>query len=181
MGSLPYNIRVNVSVPFPALVRGAAGLKVTKTNGIWTIQPDFSALAPGIPPQSQFVDSYLEVWNSQTGIYSTVSFASLQSLIGVLSYTNVTAAGTYTALITDNILLINRDVPAAGSVQLPLSAKRSGFEIIVKDLAGNASQYPTTVLFTGGELCDGLSQVQINSDYGAYKFAPLDAGWTILP
>jgi hypothetical protein len=182
MAGLPYNVRVNVNVPFPALVRGAAGLKVTKQNGIWTIQPDFSGLNQGTPPPNQFGVSFLEVWNSQTGVYSTVSFATLQSIVGVIAYKIVTQAGTYAAQSSDNILLINRTVPAAGSVQLPLSASRNGFAITVKDLAGNASTYPTTVLFSGGEFCDGLASVPINADYGAYKFVPLTSGgWVILP
>jgi hypothetical protein len=184
MAGLPYNVRVNVNMPFPTLVAGAAGIKVTKKNGIWTIQPDFSGLSSGVPPQSQYGVSFIEVWNSLTGVYTTVSFSTLQSIAGSLSYTLVTSSGTYTALSSDNILLINRTVPSAGTVQLPLSASRSGFAVVVKDFAGDAgsSSHTTTVLFSGSELCDGLSSVVINSDYGAYKFLPLTSGgWTIIP
>lgn len=35
--SIVPNIRVNVGVPFPALVTGGSGIGVTKTNGVWTV------------------------------------------------------------------------------------------------------------------------------------------------
>ncbi len=35
--SLPPNIRINASVPFPPIVQGAGGVTVSKANGIWTI------------------------------------------------------------------------------------------------------------------------------------------------
>jgi hypothetical protein len=49
------NIRVNVGVPFPALVTGGSGITITKVNGVWTIGQSvpgiISAIAPsGIVP-----------------------------------------------------------------------------------------------------------------------------------
>lgn len=191
MGSLPYNLRVNVNVPFPALVAGAAGIRVKKTNGIWTIAPDFSALAPQTPPSTQYNVSYLEVWNSQTGVYSLVSIGTLISIGGgggggggggANVYTPVTAAGTYIPLSTDTYLLIDRLVPAAGGVRLPLASSRAGVPMVVKDMVGDAVAHPTSVTFTGGETCDGQTTIVINSSYGGYRFAPLPAGnWTISP
>jgi hypothetical protein len=35
--ALPANIRVNLAVPFPAMVQGGGGIGVTKVNGVWTI------------------------------------------------------------------------------------------------------------------------------------------------
>lgn len=178
MGSLPYNLRVNVAVPFPALVAGAAGIKVIKTNGIWTIQPDFSTLAPQVPAQAQYPTTFLEIWNSQTGVYSTVSFSTLMGVANALVYTIVTAAGTYNVSLTDTVVLINKTVSAPNTVQLPASATRLGAPVFVKDLKGDASANIITVAAFGAELIDGLASMPINSDYGGLKFWPLlTGGW----
>lgn len=189
MGSLPYNLRVNVAVPFPALVAGAAGIRVNKSNGIWTIAPDFSVLAEQTPPVIQYGVSFLEVWNSQTGVYSRVSFSTLAAISGggggggtANVYTTVTAAGVYNASAGDTYLLIKRTVAAAGGVRLPLASSRGNVPIVIKDETGDGASHITTVTFTGGETCDGLSSVVINTNWGGYKFAPLPTGnWTISP
>ena len=178
MGSLPYNLRVNVAVPFPALVAGAAGLKVTKTNGIWTIQPDFSTLTQQIPTTSQYANTFVEIWNSQTGVYSIVSFTTLMGVAAAQAYTIVTAAGTYNVLPADTVVLINKTVSAPNTVQLPASATRSGAPVFVKDLKGDASGNIITVAAFGAELIDGLASMPINSNYGGLKFWPLlTGGW----
>lgn len=189
MGSLPYNLRVNVSVPFPALVAGAAGIRVNKSNGIWTISPDFSSLAAQTPPANQYNVSYLEVWNAQTGVYSLVSIGTLITIgggggggTGANVYTTVTAAGVYNPLTTDTYLLIKRVTPAAGGVKLPLASSRAGIPMVIKDIAGDGLTHNTTVTFTGGETCDGQASIVINTNYGGYNFAPLPGGnWTISP
>lgn len=191
MGSLPYNLRVNVNVPFPSLVAGAAGIRISKSNGIWTIATDFSALAAQTPPAGQYNVSYLQVWNSQTGVYSLVSMGTLIAIGGgggggggggAIVPTTVTSAGTYNPLSTDTYLLINRITPAAGSVRLPLASSRAGVPMVIKDMAGDGLAHNTTVLFTGGETCDGQASIVINTNYGGFKFAPLPAGnWTVSP
>lgn len=182
MGSLPYNLRVNVTVPFPALVAGAAGLKVLKTNGIWTIQPDFSTLTAQTPVIAQYPTTFIEVWNSQTGIYSVVSFSTLLSVAVAVAYTIVTAAGTYVVLSTDNLVLINKTVGAANNVQLPAAASRLGAPVVVKDIKGDAAANNITILPFGAELIDGLANVPINSNYGGYRLWPLlTGGWFIAP
>jgi hypothetical protein len=103
-------------------------------------------------------------------------------LIGSIALALAMAAGSIAAQPNKDILLINRTGSAPDNVRLPLSASRNGVAIVVKDIAGNASKLPTRVLFSGGETCDKLSEVPINSDYGAYTFSPLaSGGWTILP
>lgn len=189
MNSLPYSIRVNLSVPFPALVFGASGVRLTKTNGIWSVALDYSSLSAQTPPAGDYAVSYMLVWDSQTGVYSLVSIATLAAIGGgggggggANVYTTVIAAGTYVALTTDTYILINRTVPAAGGVRLPASASKVGFPIVVKDIAGDGATHNTSVTFTGGETCDGQATITINSNYGGYRFAPLPAGgWTISP
>ena len=44
--SLPANIRVNVRAPFPSRVSGSGFITVAKSNGKWTIAPDYTILSP---------------------------------------------------------------------------------------------------------------------------------------
>jgi hypothetical protein len=179
---LPYNLRVNVAVPFPALVTGAAGIKVTKTNGIWTIQPDFSTLNQVVPPVGQYPVTFVEVWNSTTGIYSAISLTNFIAQAAAIAYTVVTAAGTYNVLTADVILLINKTVPAANTVQLPFSVTRNGAPIVIKDGKGDGATNLITILPAGAELIDGLASVQINSNYGGFRLWPLTTGgWFLSP
>lgn len=104
----------------------------------------------------------------------------------ILNYIIVTAAGTYNVQVADNIILINKTVAAANSVQLPLALARKGLPITVKDLKGDAATNQITVLPSGSETIDGLASVPINANYGGFKFWPVQTGsstygWIILP
>lgn len=48
--------------------------------------------------------------------------------------------------------------------------------ILIKDLAGTADVNSITISFSGGELCDGLSEIQITTAYGWYRIAPKPGG-----
>lgn len=74
--TLPANIRVNVGAPFPTRVLGATGIKVSKQNGVWTVQADFGSL-PLTAGVINATFNQLWVYNSQTGIYSKMSLAGL--------------------------------------------------------------------------------------------------------
>jgi len=180
MAGLPYNLRVNVNVPFPALVTGAAGIKVTKVNGIWTIKPDFSALAPQVPAANQYATTYIEIWNSNSGVYSLVSFATLSFAASAISPTIVNTAGNYAAQSTDTLIMINAIVP---QVLLQPSANRNGAPIAVKALAGAAAAANNiTVTPNGTETIDGLSNYVISTNLGyTPKLYPIAGGWVTGP
>lgn len=140
---------------FPAVVSVLSPLTLVKAGVSYIFGLDITALRLSLD-----------------GIYAPVS---------LLNAVTVTAAGTYSVQPTDSVVLINKSVAAANSVQLPVAASRSGLPVTVKDLKGDAATNVITVLPAGSETIDGLASVPINSNYGAYKFWPVAGGWVILP
>lgn len=103
--TLPANIRVNVSAPFPSLVLGTGGIKVVKVNGVWTITPDFASLAViAAPSVTDPTSKELWIFDPITGIYNVLTLAGLGDtlysatslsslLIGTGSKTFITQSG----------------------------------------------------------------------------------------
>lgn len=187
MGSLPYNLRVNVAVPFPSLVAGAAGIKVVKTNGIWTIQTDFTAFAQLVPIPANFGVTWFEVWNSTTGVYNIVSLSSLAAAAGqTINATIVTPLQSpYTPLATDTVLYVGT---TSGPVEIALApvSSRNGISLVIKDINGNANVNNITIRPFGAETIDGYTNaapLPINSNYGGFMLypAPTLSKYTIAP
>lgn len=92
-----------VLVRIPATFTATGGLSVTKANGIWTLEPDWSGLtelATLLEPDSKD----LWVWDPVTEVYNTMSIAALgaslftgtsitSNTIGTGAFTFVTQAG----------------------------------------------------------------------------------------
>lgn len=106
----------------------------------------------------------------------------------------VTVAGDDTIQPYDVIVLYNKTVPAAFSVQLPdcrlwMNSPIGGFDLTCKDSAGNSNTYPITFLpFGANQTINGQNAAalgggwQLASDYGALIFSPLvdGSGWVTL-
>ena len=178
--TLPANIRVNVRAPFPARVSGSAFIQISKSNGIWTISPDYELLSSATvikPTQiSAIYDTVSGVWISFT-VSQLVSAAS-----GI--YRTVTTVGSVSVLTTDFVILLNKSSSGASSIQLPNSAVRNGVPVTVKDLTGDANTNNITFVPSIGETIDGLSATAaaangialIDIDYGAKTLYPLTSG-----
>jgi hypothetical protein len=138
---------------FPALVSVTSPLTLVKAGLAYTFGLDVAALRTSLDPY----------------------YAPLQT-----NYTTITGSGTYPVAGSDNIILINKTVAAASSVQLPAAAIRGGFPVTIKDLKGDAATNNITILPDGSETIDGLSSVVINSNYGSFVFWPVTNGWIIL-
>ena len=76
--ALPPNVRINAAVPFPARVIGAGTVKLVKTNGNWVISLDYTAVAEAAPTIGDYPATRILVWNSATGVYTTLSMTDLQ-------------------------------------------------------------------------------------------------------
>lgn len=88
----------------------------------------------------------------------------------------VTAAGVVTVSpTTDDIVVINKTVPAATAVSLP-ATPTTGLEFTIKDGAGNAAAFPITVTPAAGTI-DGAATAFINSDYAGVTFNYDGAQW----
>jgi len=167
--SLPYNLRVNTSVPFPALVIGASGIKVTKQNGIWTISPDYTAF-PQVATISDPANTYVLVWNAISGLFSVVPASAVNSSKVVRT---LTAAGPYTALPTDEVLLINQTVGAAFTVNVDWSARTKPLRIV--DGKGDAATNNITITPTAGQTQLGTVNYSyiIDGNGGSITLTPL--------
>lgn len=73
--SLP-SLKIKAQVPFPTLVQATGGIKVAKSGGIWTISPDFPALAE-LGSISNPSAKQVWIFDPSTGIYNVVSAATL--------------------------------------------------------------------------------------------------------
>ena len=179
MGSLPYNIRVNVNVPFPALVAGAVGIKVTKSNGIWTIAPDYSAFPIStVIPAVNLPNSYFLVWNSLTGFFTLVPLTTASQAIAPTPIT--VTQSPYAVQSTDSILYVDSSGGAV-TIELPASVNRNGFPLTIKDVAGAAATHNISIVTNGAETIDGLNPLPINANYGGYRLYPKTGGWAIAP
>lgn len=75
--SLPPNIRVNARVNFPTLVSGAAFISVAKSNGKWTITPNFLALQ-NVSPSADYV---IPVQDQNTGQFAAIPLNYISSTV----------------------------------------------------------------------------------------------------
>lgn len=176
-------IRVNIGAPFPSLVAGAAGVVVEKLNGIWTIRPDFTALAQATPPVSQYANTLIESYNTASGIYNTISLTLIAAAASAINPTVVNAAGDYTVLTADTDILIEKTVAAANNVLLPAAASRNGIPVFIKDGVGNADNFPISIKPNGTEKIDttytNSNPLQIVSKFGGFWLVPRPTGSSI--
>jgi hypothetical protein len=172
MGSLPYNVRVNVNVPFPALVAGATGIKVTKANGIWTIAADYTAFV-----QSGFVsdptNTFSLVWNSVTGLFTLVQIGAVNNLKVVKT---LTAAGPYTSLPTDDVLIVNQTAGAPFTVNVDWSTRQKPLRVV--DGKGDANTNNITITPAAGQtqLASVNYSYIIDGNGGSITLTPLPNG-----
>ena len=153
--SLPADIRVNVRVPFPALVQGAAFITVAKSSGIWTLAPNYQVLsqAPNLTPTQ-----ILAVYDTASGVWNQITAFSLGlATAGIGVYRTVTAAGAVTIGPTDVTILLKKSPSGASSIVLPTSASRAGLPVTVKDLTYDANTNNITFVPSSGETLDGFS------------------------
>ena len=170
--SLPYNLRVNTAVPFPALVAGASGIKVTKQNGIWTIAPDYTVF-PQVTTITDPANTYVLVWNIVSGIFSLVPASAVNSSKVVKT---LTAAGPYTALPTDEVLIINQIVGAAFTVNVDWSTRTKPLRVV--DGKGDAATNNITITPATGQtqLAAVNFSYVIDGNGGSITLTPLPNG-----
>lgn len=174
--TLPANIRVNVSAPFPARVTGANFITVSKANGIWTIQANYSGLQ-SVPVSVAIANQVFAIYDPTSGLFWKTTVLALLNAAIAVPYRLVTAAGAVIGLGSDGDILINKTVPAVTWVTLP-AASVAIRPISVVDYAGNAFTYNITVFPSGSETINGAPSALISQDNGALTFYPIaGTGW----
>lgn len=173
MGGLPYSIRVNVNVPFPALVAGAAGIKVTKSKGIWTIAPDYTVFGQlqSVPDPS---NTYVLVWNALTNVYALVQMAAVagskqtKTLTGVGSF-----ASPYAALPSDDVLIVKQGAANAFTVTVDWSVRTKALTVVSGDTPANFANITITPKAGQTQMATANFSYIIDSSGGSITLTPL--------
>lgn len=134
------NLKLRVSTRIPAQFEDGVGISITKTNGVYTVNLDYSLLAGG--PILDATTAYVAVEDQSAGIYKTVSLSSLLTssldadlqAIAALTGTGIlarTADGTWAlrsiAGTANEITLTNGDgVSGNPTVSLPAAMTFTG-------------------------------------------------------
>ena len=104
-------------------------------------------------------------------------FAAFPALNTTIITSGATLASPYNVLTTDTRILFDKTLASASYAVCPIASSLTyGQTILFKDFKGDADTNPITLTFTGGELCDGLSQIQITTAYGWFYVTPKPGG-----
>lgn len=173
MLSLPANIRVNASFPFPALVVGAGAIAITKQNGIWTVSFNAGALGISIPNVSQLSTDYVVVYDSVAKQNVRVPLSAF-NVASALPQRSVTATPI---IVAANDQIINYNVNSAVTCTLPSYTTRSGAPLIFKDAGGHQSGTNTlTITPAGGETIDGQASLVLSTPRQRIILTPYNDG-----
>lgn len=169
MNALPYNLRVNTKVSFPSLVAGANGVKLVKSNGVWTVKLDYSVFAQ-TPTIGDPAHTFALTWNSLTGIYSLVPVSAVSQAKSTITLASGTA---YTAQPTDEVILV-KTVPMA--ITVDWSARTKALRVV--DQTGNASVNNITIAPAAGQTQMAVANYVyiIDGNGGSITLTPLPDG-----
>ncbi|WP_445222264.1 hypothetical protein ACKWRH_21655 [Bradyrhizobium sp. Pa8] len=125
--TLPANMRVATSVPFPSQVKGAGVIQLAKVNGVWTVSLNFARLLPGVAVVPNPATTYTLVYDSTTGVYYLVQLAAIATnkVVRIL-----TAAGPYAALPGDDVLIVKQVVAAPFNITVDWSARTNPLTVV---------------------------------------------------
>jgi hypothetical protein len=154
--TLPANIRINTSLPFPALAKGSGPVVVSKVNGVWTIGLSFAVVGQQLPPPANFPTDYLLVYDSIANTFFKMSLSALATFGAGRTQRSITSSGQLPIIAGDGILNIN----AASDLTpiVPLAAGRNGVPLTFKNLPGSHTQ---TLTRTSPDTFDGATTVSL--------------------
>jgi hypothetical protein len=169
--TLPANIRINMSAPFPATVKGGGVVAVAKANGIWTIELNFAALALlQVAPDP--ANTYALTYDPITGASALLQIGGVSS--SKVVQTLVTVNSPYAAQPNDDVLLIE-NVPFTVTVDWSTRVK----PLRVVDQSGAASVgNPITITPASGQtqLASVNYSYLIDGAGGSITLTPLPDG-----
>lgn len=172
--SMPANIRVATSVPFPAQVKGSGLVAIAKKNGVWTVSLNFAALLPGVANVPNPLTTYIPAYDSQTGVlYLLALTTAAQTLKIVKALVN---AGPYAADPNDDVLIVKQNVGAAFNITVDWANRIKPLRVV--DGKGDAALNPISITPFAGQsqlaLVDNVCV--INTNGGSLELTPLPDG-----
>lgn len=169
----PVNIRVAAAFPFPALVRGAAPVTVSKANGIWTVALDVADLTAHVPSVADLGQEYWIVWDSIRLTYFKVALSTL----GVGGARLQRAANASPIVVAANDQVINFSIGAPATCALPSYATRNGVPLTFNDSGGLLTAVnKLRITPLGAETIDGLAFVDMVTKHNKITLTPYNDG-----
>lgn len=170
--TLPANIRVNASAPFPATVKGSGVVAVAKANGIWTVSLNFGGVVQlqALPDPA---NTYTLVWNALTGVFSLLQIGAVSSSKVVKT---LTAPGPYAALPGDDVLIVKQLIAAAFTVTVDWSQRSKPLRVV--DGKGDAAANNITITPAAGQsqMATVNFSYVIDGNGGSITLTPLPDG-----
>lgn len=171
--TLPANIRVNASAPFPSTVKGGNVVTVAKNNGIWTVSLNFAVLglSQGVADPA---NTYVLVWNALTGVYSVIPMSAVFGNKVVKILTGVGAlASPYAALPTDEVLIVKQGAANAFTVNVDWSARTKPLRVVSGDTVANFANITITPALGQTQMATVNYSYVIDSSGGSITLTPL--------
>lgn len=145
--TMPANIRVATSVPFPALVKGGGPVAVSKANGVWTVSLNFKSLLPGVAAVPNPASTYVLSWDSLTNTFYLIQFANAVQTSKVIK--TLVNPGPYAALPTDDVLIVKQAVGAPFTINVDWSARVKPLQVV--DGKGDAQANNISIVPVAGQ------------------------------
>lgn len=171
--TLPANIRINTSAPFPATVKGGGVVAISKLGNIWTVSLNFAAVAQ-TPIIADPANTFVLGWNQLTGVYSLLPLSSLSNSKITKILTNVAPfTSPYAAQPTDDVLIVKPTVAAAFTVTVDWSTRSKPLTIV--DGKADAFNHNITITPAAGQTQMGTVNYSyiIDSNGGSITMTPL--------
>jgi hypothetical protein len=178
--TLPANIRVNVAVPFPAMVTTASFITITKTNGLWIIGANgrfINTANPGI-----IATDYVIVWDDAAQTWLKISLSNLITQAQAIRAQRSVTVSPITVGPTDNILNVNIS-GVSPTCTLPQASTRAGAPVTFKDVGAQFQAHPLTITPFAGDTIDGAGSIVLNLNHQGVTLVPFNdganTGWAI--
>lgn len=113
--------------------------------------------------------------NSYNVLTSTLAafFAAFPALNRSVITSGATSGSPYLVQPTDTQVFFDKGIGSASYATLPLAASMNyPFGVLFKDWKGDAATNSISINFSGGQTCDGQTQVTIQNAYGWVWLAP---------
>jgi hypothetical protein len=178
--ALPANIRVNVAVPFPAMVQGSSFITLGKTNGVWTVGASgrlINTANPGV-----IATDYVLVWDDVAQAWIKISLSNLITVAGTARTQRSVTASPIVVGGGDQILNVNISA-GAPTCTLPQASTRAGLPLTFKDVGAQFGAHNLTITPFAGDTIDGAASLVLNVNRQGMTLVPfndtVNTGWAI--
>ena len=81
MTDLP-DIRIKALVSFPPNALGGTGIDITKSEGHFVVDLDYSEIAQ-VTTVSDLATTFVVLWDAVAGVYQRISLTNLKTVLGI--------------------------------------------------------------------------------------------------